>query len=395
MVDSSALNASSFLKAVIIFASLSFLSGCGGDSEQTSLSIGVEEPPVPDDVLWEIEPANFDSEEEVVLLAPGALFRQSVGAHLTYNAVFDPLEHYSPVLVKRKCNDGIGSILFHGRELEDVLSPFSGDLFDVVSNSFLNCTMNVASFGDSSIQTLTNGDRHIGFPRSGYGSLDDPETLIVYESQMVNTLYPFSVFLFDNLLDATVSRNWRHTGSGHFRFVRPGDGEGVYGDSSAEAEMYYLNRFASWSVIDPRDNGTDYLVQLGTETNPFQYSYTVPVDDTAISARSEHYRGVYGIERRFLDGVEVAETCPKGRFAVDTLQDLSVQPVPEGVMTLDRRADEVISGAVEMTDVAGNRAIVTYDGSIDRVFVTLNGGATREFTYQDLNDLLRERCIGG
>ena len=347
--------------------------GDGGDTLPRSLS--------------EVSPATFDSAETVALLAPGSVYGSTVGMTAAGLSLFGMLGgdvEESRVVRTRDCSDG-GQVVFLGRADEDLGSPYTGGLFDVVTTDEQGCQEGDLSDPSESLETHTEGERRIGYPVNA-----DPanaDEFVAYELSGVSLDDPYTAVL--NTENGPVM-DWSRYWDGHIEIRRGTAQDSQLGDGGGATELYQVSRIRSGA-----SDGIGYDLQIGTSANDrFVMRYDAINDRSASEYREEQYSGVFG--RRFLDsdGQPIGGDCPVGRYQVST-DGLTVDQERDKDVSLFVPGDtqSIVSGGLTMEDQAGNTAQVEYDGNAGIVTVTLNNETAESFTYQELNDALLARCF--
>ncbi|WP_300523484.1 hypothetical protein [Alcanivorax sp.] len=332
--------------------------------------------------LERVAAASFGSEEDVVLLAPGSLMDET---HLPLSRMALNLNEALNVDMtgadrddQSQACEGGGEHVVTDRSDDDVASPFSGALHDVIESDDRNCFSSDTVAGSG----RADGVRRIGYPVSGIGggNFFAETDFIGFEHSGMSLDSPFSVSQsFD---DDTVifSRYWYG-----FIHLRRDSADEDYGSAGGELEQYSV---VGTMAIDGDGSGTG-TTQLGnSEQQRFWLEYGIDGDMTFEEGHIERYQGRYGYSTNVLP-----ESCPQGSFHVETVQDLYVKQVAEDEGLLDK-ADEVSSGSLTMVDDAGNQAAVSYDAGAETLTVTLNDNAPKAFTYSQIEALMTQRCGG-
>lgn len=359
----------------ILFLMLTVLAGCGGSTSESS---GQSLSSTPRDALMPVEPARLLSEEDVALLSPGPLWGKTGGPRQERMANFHlgtlGIDYKSDVLdeVSRPCGSE-GSIKVLSRTLEDVGSPHTGALYDVVKEKLKNCNT-FLELGSEDFGLLA-----MGFPDSGKGAGN-----FFYETDFLALIQfgesadiPYRKFNSnqENYERALLQKTFLH-------LKRSG---GDYGEDGGSVAEYSLVR-DRWNDEQGRVV-YESVTQLGKSLEqPFILEVDSKDGESLNVARLERYHGRVGIER-----FEDFPDCPGGALQVQTLDNLDVVTLeaPEGVFG---SLLEINTGALEMVDDFGNRAVIDYDGDSQTWTITLNDKTPKLFTYTALDALYADRC---
>lgn len=333
--------------------------------------------------LERVAAATLGSEEEIVLLAPGSLLDETYlplsRLAINLNVAMDVDMTGADRDDQSHACEGGGEYVVTRRADEDVTSPFSGALHDVIESEDKNCFSSDAVAGTGS----ADGVRHIGYPVSGIGSgnfLSETD-FIGFEQSGTSLESPFSVSQSFEGETVIFSRYWYG-----FMHLRRDSEDQAYGSAGGELEQYSV---VGSTAIDDQGSATG-ITQFGSnEQQRFWLEYDTDGDMTFEEGHIERYQGRYGYS---IAGV-LPESCPQGSFHVETVQDLYVKQVEEGEGLLDKE-DEVSSGSLMMTDDVGNQAVVSYDAGAETLTVALNDNAPKAFTYSQIATLMTQRCGG-
>ncbi|MGJ3256785.1 MAG: hypothetical protein ACFE0K_10730 [Alcanivorax sp.] len=333
--------------------------------------------------LETVAAVTLDSEETVVLLAPGSLMDETymplTRLMANLNVALDvDMTGDNRVDQGHACEGGGEYVVMH-RSDQDVASPFSGALHDVIKTEDNNCFSSDTFSGAGH----ADGVRRVGYPVSGMGSgnfLAETD-FIGFEQSGTSLESPFSVSQSFEGETVIFSRYWY----GFMRLRRDSD-DHAYGSAGGELEQYSV----VGSTAMDSDGSATGITQFGdNEQERFWLEYDINGDMTFEEGHIERYQGRYGYT---ISGV-LPESCPQGSFYAETNQDLYVKQVEEGDGLLDRE-DEVTSGSLIMMDDAGNQALVSYNAWAETLTVTLNDNAPKAFSYQQIETLATQRCGG-
>ncbi len=382
------------IKAGFIVAALAVLSACGGGGGDDGGDNGGPgdggDPggPGAEQTLHTIEPARFTSEETVALLAPGSVYSETVGFTRMGMMFIGPM--MDPTAGDRMAGTepcGLeGRRVKLGQQNEDVASPFTGALFDMLETDAENCREGDDEVAENALASFADGYRRTGYPITGPGSGDiaTQNVFIGYEESGRSLDEPFIARL---TFDSDSSFEWARRWQGHVRLSRDGTGDS-FGTAGGETYLYQVSRYLNRHD----DNANVRLVQTGSADEAFWMAYDPRAGMEPEDGRVERYRGLYGIEWVKVADEALPSTCPSGRFQVETRQDLVTRPMPEDQRYLMHDGSEVVTGVVHMRDQSGNEATVTYDGTADAVTVELNDRPPRTYTYADIEAITKELC---
>lgn len=333
--------------------------------------------------LERVAAATLDSEETVVLLAPGSLMDETYMPFTRLMANLNVALEVDMTGASRSdqghaCEGG-GEHVVMQRSDQDVASPFSGALHDVIKTEDKNCFSSDTFSGAGH----ADGVRRVGYPVSGVGSgnfLSETD-FIGFEQSGTSLESPFSVSQSFEGETVIFARYWYG-----FMHLRRDSEDLAYGSAGGELEQYSV----VGSTAMDSDGSATGITQFGdNEQERFWLEYDINGDMTFEEGHIERYQGRYGYT---IAGV-LPESCPQGSFHAETIQDLYVKQVEEGEGLLDRE-DEVTGGSLIMMDDVGNQANVSYDAGAQTLTVTLNENAPKAFTYQQIETLMTQRCGG-
>ena len=381
------MDCSSAVKTGYLVWMMSLMVACGGgggsDGESTTGSPENNDGNDRVAALERVAAATLDSEENVVLLAPGSLMDET---YMPFTRLIANLNVALEVDMTGAARDdnghdcaGGGEYVVTGRSDQDVASPFSGALHDVIKAEDRNCFSSDTFSGAGH----ADGMRRVGYPVSGIGSgnfLSETD-FIGFEQSGTSLESPFSVSQSFEGEAVIFSRYWYG-----FMHLRRDSDDQAYGSAGGELEQYSV---VGGTAMDSDGSATG-ITQFGdNEQERFWLEYDINGDMTFEEGHIERYQGRYGYS---IAGV-LPKSCPQGAFHAETNQDLYVKQVAEGEGLLDRE-NEVTSGSLVMTDDAGNQATVSYDAGAKTLTVTLNESAPKAFTYQQIETLMTQRCGG-
>lgn len=346
-------------------------SGCGGGGSK----VGGDSPPERQ-VLERVEPAVMDSAEKVVVLAPttllDTLFVEQVMLNAYYrgNRWLDVTEH-EEMDFSHDCMDG-GKYVFVERRLEDVGSPFSGALFDVVESRLNKCGSDLSMLGASN-----SGLRLRGYPVSGIGSGDffEETDFVAFEQFGASAETPY-VAVQDS--PSAIMSYYRQA----FIHLKRDNKDDDYGDAGGHVRQFSKEKYL---YINAGKEGPVYdaLVQFGESQ---EKRFSLDFSPNMGIPRVERYSGRFGFEI-----FDRPSSCPQGALEIETLDDMHVIATDRS-NSLHGRSVGIQSGLVEMRDDYGNQATVNYDDVGRAWTVTLNDQAPIIFSYEEIESIHEELC---
>lgn len=341
-------------------------------------------PGIPAIALEALPEARFTSPEAVVVLSPLSLYPETIGPTQAVTAALGLTWDNLDQLTGEVCELG-GERTVEQRGLQDLASPYTGELFNVAAVTDDHCMEGASSDDGRSFRSVTDGMRILGYRSSQ--TVDD---LVGYEESGLSLEAPFSV---RQSIDGETVFAWSRRWIGHV-FLEPGsdaDAGIMPGTETGKTRFHYIgHRFV-------RGGGgvTGAGIQFGGSDAPterFEFTYSASTDAPATAARTESFSGVYGFSYLLLGDREPPASCPGGRFRVATQVPLDIVALPEGESGLRGRGEEIMSGSLVLEDGAGSHAVVDFDGTVDTVSVTLDGGTTESFTYEEIDQLIADLC---
>lgn len=365
--------------------------GCGGGGGGSAAVAVSSRTPGPDVAVKEslrlVKPASFSDEDAVVILAPGSIMDDTM-LPLTRMAIALDLglgvdaTGADLAINSTACPQG-GSYEVTSYQQEDVNSPYNGGNFDVVTSESTNCQESVSI--PEVNPGIVNGYKKVGYPVSGIGSgkFATETHFIGYERSGKSLQEPFigTGVLFGIINQARI---W----DGHMMLKRENTETDLYGDAGGAVTLYSV---ISESAAFEGDSSLT-LRQMGDSDNKLWLEYD-PISELGVNeGHIERYEGMYGEELLSIQGNDVPESCPQGRFHVKTLADLYFGVEEEYPKYIDE-SYRIVTGSLQMLDDTGNEAVVEYDGMSETITVTLNEGIPKIYSLDDVAALRFERCL--
>ena len=368
------------MRLAVVFLWAAVLAGCGGGgSDSSKVAQTFSEPAIFRAPLEPLPAARLTSEEDAVLLFNGWSYYYSslllIKDH-TNNQMSNGVDvtghEYSG------CLDA-GEYVTEGYSLEDLDSPFTGALYSVRSYRLDECDYDLTTGGE-----LT-GLRQRGFPVSGEGAGDffEETNFLSYDRYGDSSDQPHFFYQVSSLDKSRLMRaRYAHT----FVHLTRADSEAEYGLVGSQLEEFSMERYA-W-IYDDSGEVTTIQFQLGQSADArFSLSLSPNGDLPFPQHRIERASGAYGEKTTH----PIKESCPDGLITVTTLADLVVDESDTDLGPLSTRR-YIKSGQIELQDESGNSAVITMDGDAERWSVSLNGGTTVDFSFEEIQSLREQRC---
>ncbi|KZY35212.1 hypothetical protein A3730_15140 [Alcanivorax sp. HI0044] len=368
------------MRLKVMLLGSAFLAGCGGGgSDSDQVAQAYPEPAIFRAPLEPLPAATLTSEEDAVLLFGGGFYHtgslSTIEGHANIqmgNGV-DVASHHGFTCLQE------GGYVSESYTLEDLESPFSGALYDVRSYRLEGCDY------DLTLGSINTGFRQRGFPGSGIGSGEffEETDFLSYDRYGDSVEIPYFAYQQTDIINSRLMRAMY----GHvFIHLERESAEQEYGEKSQHSEEFLLERFAS--IDDDTGEVVAFYSQLGKNMDErFALAVTPNAGLPFPESRIESFSGVYGVKRV----IPHRESCPEGLITAATLSDLVIEDDPSDTSFLSlRRA--IKSGQVELQDESGNSAVITMDGNSEVWSVSLNGGASVDFSLEEIQDLREERC---